>query len=132
MTGEINQQGHGAADESAIIQRTSKAAFGVADLLVRLDCAVGIEKQNPRRAAVCAPVVIEGCPYGQVIHAVAIEIAQRDRRDTEEIAIIQRAGEAAFCVADLLVRQDPAGLSVGGVCDQRERGQRHKRSYRRQ
>ena len=73
-----------------------------------------------------APVVICGCPHGQVAHTVTVEIAQRGHRDAEEIGIIQDAGEAAFGVADLLVRQDPAGLGLDGGGDQCEHAQRDK------
>ena len=73
---------------------------------MRLDRAVGVEKQHPHRPTVHAPVVVADCPHGQVAHAVAVEIAQRGHRRAEPIRIIQHAGEAALCVADLLVRLD--------------------------
>ena len=41
--------------------------------------------------------------HGQVAHAVAVQITEPGHRGAEEIAIIQRAGEAALSVANLLV-----------------------------
>ena len=77
------------------------------------------------RAAVPVAVIIPDRPQPQVAHAVAVEIAQRGCRPAEEIAIVQDLGEAAFGGADLLVREDPAGLGrcrLGrGNCDQRGR-----------
>ena len=75
---------------------------------MRLDRAVGVKKQHPHRASARAPVVIEHCPNCEIAHAVAVQITQRGRRLAEQIAIIQDAGEAAFGVADLLMRLDRA------------------------
>ena len=74
--------------------------------LVGLHRPIGVEEQNPHRAAERAAVVIAECPHGQVAHAVAVQIAQRRHRATEVIVIIQDSGEAALGVADLLVRLD--------------------------
>ena len=117
---QITQRGHRAAEQIDIIQDAGEPAFGVADLLMRLDRAVGVEKQHPHRAAGVAPVVIPPSPHGQIAHAVAVQITQRGYREAEAIDIIQDAGEAAFGVADLLVREDRAGLGLRGH-DRRER-----------
>ena len=110
---EITQRGHRYAEEILIIQDAGETPLGVADLLVGLDRAVSIEEQDPHRAAAGPPVVVMPRSRGQVAHAVAVQIAQRGHLAAEDIAIIQDAGEAALGVADLLVRQDPAGLGPG-------------------
>ena len=102
--------------------RTRPAVTQQEEQILNADGAVGVEvpqtnaiqEQNPHRAAVRAPVVILECPHGQVAHAVAIQITQEGYQ-AEVIEIIQSAGEAAFGVADLLVREHPAGLSVGAL-----------------
>ena len=116
---QIAQRGHRGAEEIAIAQDARKAALGIADLPVRLDRPVRVEEQHPHRAAVRAPVVVMPRSHGQVADAIAVEIAKRGHRSAEAIAIDQCAGEAALGVADLLVRQHPAGLAKRACCDQR-------------
>ena len=116
---QIAQRGHRSAKAIAIAQDAHKAALGIADLLVRLDRPVPVEEQHPHRAAVRAPVVVMPRSHGQVADAVAVEIAKRGHRSAEAIAVIQDAVEIAFGVADLLVRQHPAGLGQRASCGQR-------------
>ena len=54
-----------------------EAALGGANLLVGLDGAVGVKEKHPYRAAVRPPVSIARSPYGQVVHAVAVQITHR-------------------------------------------------------
>ncbi len=117
---EIAQRGHRGAELIVIIEHAAEAALGVADLLVGLDRAVRVEKQQPNRATAISPVVIAPCSHGQVAYAVAVEVTQRGHRVAEEVSVVQVTGEATCGVADLLVRQDRAGLGVGGH-DRRER-----------
>ena len=49
---QIAQRGHRPAEEIVIIQDADETAFSVADLLVRLDRAVGVAEQHPHGAAV--------------------------------------------------------------------------------
>ena len=101
---EIAQERHRGTEDIEIVQRTGEAPLRVADLLVGSDCSIWVEEQNPHRAAVEAPpVVIVRCAHGQIGHTIAIEIAQRGHLEVEMIVIIQRAGEAALGLADLLV-----------------------------
>ena len=46
------------------MHNAGETALSVADLLVRLDRPVLVEKQHPHRAMVVAPVVILVCPHG--------------------------------------------------------------------
>ncbi len=77
---EITQRGHRPAKVIAIIQDAGKATLSVADLLVRLDCPVGVEEQHPHRTAVGPPVVIPYRPDSQVAHAVAVAAPAAHRR----------------------------------------------------
>ncbi len=75
---------------------------------MRLDRAVGVQKQDPHRACVAPSIVVEGSADGQIDHAVAVEIAECGHRSAEVIVVIERAGESALGGAELLMRLDRA------------------------
>ena len=58
-----------------IIKGPSEAAIRVADLLMRLDGPVGVEKQNPDCATICSAVVIIDGAYSQVLDIVTVQVA---------------------------------------------------------
>ena len=56
---------------------------------------------------------LKNCPNGHIAYPIAVQITQRGCRAAELIVIIQDACEAAFGIADLLVRQNHARLCSG-------------------
>ncbi len=176
------------AEQVSVSRRVLEAALGGADLL-RPPNAVGVEKEDPDRASVLAPIVVavgadrqfrksvaieiadgrhrhtEQVDGVESVHAheslgpdrpiglegqnpngaptiivtvradrdldatVAIEVAQRGRRDAEAVAVLEGPDEAALEVADGLVARD---LCARGRGQKRERGEEetHRRRKR--
>jgi hypothetical protein len=89
-----------------------------ADLLMGFDRAVGVEEQHPHRAAIGPPSSSTRRAYDCVAHAVGIEVTDVGHRGTEEVVVVERAGEASRQIADLLLGGNLPG--EGGRITRRE------------
>jgi hypothetical protein len=74
---EVADGGDAVAELVEVVEVAGEAAGGVADLLLGADGAVGVHEQDVDGAAVGAAVVVFRHADGEVVDAVAVEVADR-------------------------------------------------------
>ena len=84
----------------------AEAARGVTDLLFGLDGAVRTEPQDIDRTVVRTAIVVGVGTHGEVVDAVAVDVADRADGAAELVAVVKGCGEAAHGVGDLLPGPD--------------------------
>ena len=91
-----------------VVERGSEASGCVADLLLGLDRAVGVEEEDVYRATVGTAVIVVVGADDNVVDAVVVNIANGANGATEVVKVVKRGTEAASGVADLLFGPDRA------------------------
>ncbi|MEZ5282865.1 MAG: hypothetical protein R2770_20595 [Acidimicrobiales bacterium] len=82
------------ATESHVVgRRPDEPAHALADLLLGLHRAVGVEEQDVHRTAVEARAVVVVGANGDIDHTVAVEVANRLHAGAEVVLRCQWAGE---------------------------------------
>ncbi len=104
---EVPEGGHGGAEAVLIGEGAGESPRRRRDLLMSLDGAVGVEEEDPDRPTVHSAIVVEEGADRQIPDTVAVEIADRSHALTEEVGIVERAGESPTRRGDLRFSDHP-------------------------
>ena len=93
----------GVTEEVVVVQGGGEPTRGVADLLLGLHRAIGVQEEHVDRTTVGAAVVVELGPDHDVGEAVTVEVTDTSHPLAEPVVVVERGGQPTRGVADLLL-----------------------------
>jgi hypothetical protein len=101
----INAEGsHSHAKLIAVIEHALEVATCIRYLLIRLDCAIRMQKQHVHCPPIRAAVIVQASSDDNVLGCISIKVAQGAKSRSKLITILEHALKIALSGGDLLLR----------------------------